>query len=259
VSKKSLVSLLQRPDIWQASRLNQHATGIDTGFQQLNQTLYLGGWPQGGVVEILPDRLGGAELLLLLPCLARLSQQPGWLVLIAPPYIPYAPAWQQQGVALQRLLVVQPRNLSDLLWCTEQALRSTGNSVISWLANPAIRYAELRKLQLLSQQTTGLAALIRPAPSATQNSPATLRVRLHSHSAHLALDILKQPGGWAGQNLLLPLSQQMIQEQVSANQLPVYRASAAARYGVAAQPLTAATATGFTAGTISSSRTRHPH
>ena len=226
--KKHLTSLLQRPDIWQASHLNREAGGIDTGFPRLNRTLHLRGWPKGGLTEILPDRLGGAELMLLLPSLAHLSRQPGWVVLIAPPYIPYAPAWLSQGVSLQRLLVVRPRSLPDLLWCTEQALKSGGNSVISWLAHPAIRYPELRKLQIAGQNTPGLAALIRPARCAEQNSPASLRARLCTHHSHLMLELLKQPGGWAGQEIALPLSQQLIQEQVSVERLPVHRPPRAA-------------------------------
>lgn len=196
--------------------------GLDTGFSRLNQALHLGGWPKGGLTEILPDRMGGAELMLLLPCLAQLSRQPGLLMLIAPPYIPYAPAWAQQGVNLSRVVVVRPPNIADLLWCTEQALSAGGNSVISWLNHPRISYRDLRKLQIAGHNAAGLSALVRPVRCATQNSPTRLRLRLSTRLSHLELEILKQQGGWAGQRINLPLSQQLIRQQVSAGQLPVH-------------------------------------
>ena len=219
---RNLTSLLARSDIWRAASLPQHRDGLNTGFQPLNQALHQGGWPRGGLVEILPDRLGSAELFLLTPCLAQLSQRPGWLVFIAPPYIPYAPAWVQQGVELKRIIIVQPSTVADLLWSTEQALRASGNSVISWLSTPNIPYRNLRKLQLASQNSSGLSALIRPSQYATQNSPSQLRMTLKSHASQLQLEILKQQGGWAGQQITLPLCPQLSQTQLSAEQLPVH-------------------------------------
>jgi len=47
-----------------------------------------------------------------------------WLVWIAPPHEPYAPALAQQGIELTRLLVVRPAGATEALWAAEQALGS---------------------------------------------------------------------------------------------------------------------------------------
>ncbi len=222
---KALAPLLVRPDLWQASSLTQNKNGINTGFGALNDVLHQGGWPKNGLLEVLPSHWGSAELMLLTPCLAQLSQLPGLLVLIAPPYIPYAPALQQQGVNLQRIIIVHPRSTPDLLWCTEQALVHSGNSVISWLGSPDISYRQLRKLQLASRKTPGLSALIRPHYSARQNSPSHLRLSLSASQSSLQVHILKQQGGWAGQQVQLKTTLPGCHRQIKASQLPVHRTS----------------------------------
>ena len=222
---KALSPLLARTDLWQASSLSKKNSGIDTGFSPLNQALHQGGWPKSGLVEILSGRTGSAELMLLMPSLAKLSQLPGWLVLIAPPYIPYAPAMQHQGANLSRIIIAHPRNTSDLLWCTEQALKSSGNSVVSWLNSPHITYAKLRKLQLACLNAPGLSALIRPAYTSRQNSPSHLRLSLSSSASSLHLHIIKQQGGWAGQQLQLTPDLPPHNRQLKADQLPVHRAT----------------------------------
>lgn len=217
-------TLLSRPDIWQASTLQQQNAGIDTGFSRLNRALHQGGWPDGGLLELLPDHPGTSEFSLLSPCLTALSRQSRWIVLIAPPHIPYAPAWAQTGIDLRRILMVQPRNPTDLLWCTEQALRSgCCSAVLSWLTSHDTSYKNLRKLQIAAQCTAGLSVLIRPQSCAQQHSPAKLRTTLSIGKDQIQLDILKQQGGWGGQRVSLPLSHQLTQRQLPVDKLPVYR------------------------------------
>lgn len=218
-------TLLARPDIWQASALQQQTAGIDTGFPRLNRALHQGGWPAGGLVELLPDHPGTAEFTLLAPCLSRLSRQSRWIMLIAPPHIPYAPTWAQAGIDLSRILIVHPSNQSDLLWCTEQALRSgCCSAVLSWLTFHDSPYKNLRKLQIAAQSATGLSVLIRTPSCRQQHSPAKLRTSISIEQDRIQLYILKQPGGWGGQRVSLPLSHQLTQRQLPVDKLPVYRA-----------------------------------
>ncbi len=89
----SLDSVLQHPGIWRGNQLAQ--TGEDvlpTGFAELDELLPGGGWPRGALTEILAEREGIGELRLLLPALARVSEQSRWQAWVAPPHLPYAPA-----------------------------------------------------------------------------------------------------------------------------------------------------------------------
>jgi len=76
------------------------------------------------VSELLTERNGIGELSLLMPALAQLSRQDDWLMLIAPPWIPYAPALAARGIRLSRLIVANTTSDKDTLWATEQSLRA---------------------------------------------------------------------------------------------------------------------------------------
>lgn len=223
----SLQQLLQRPDLWRprdrrgaagfggssngslnGSLNGREPGGLPSGYPALNRELRGGGWPRAALTELLYTHAGIGELELLLPLLARLSEQRLWQCWINPPYIPYAPALAQAGIALDELLIVraEPR---QLLWACEQALRSAAcGAVLYWPAG-ALRYAELRKLQVAagSQQCTGF--ILRETRAAAQTSPAALRLRLATAGADLSVQIVKQRGGAAGQTVLLPRAQRL--------------------------------------------------
>src|SRR5690606_17075946 len=122
----ALDEILRQPGIWRG-RERAADTGLAhaaTGFAELDQTLPGGGWPLGALTEILHAEPGIGELRLLMPALARLSRQGRWVALIAPPYIPYAPALAGCGVDLRHVLLVHPKGSVDALWSLEQALRA---------------------------------------------------------------------------------------------------------------------------------------
>ena len=199
--KPQLAEVLRHPTIWQAARRSSAQPSLTTGYERLNRQLHLGGWPLASSTELLSSEHGIGELQILLPALRQLGQQ-GWLALIAPPYLPYAPALQHCGINLKQLLIVQSRNVADALWANEQLLRCGHfSAVLSWLGNANIRYAQLRKLQIAAQEGQSWAVLFRPAQLAAQSSPASLRIALQAEPRHVGLHILKQPGGWAGQQL----------------------------------------------------------
>ena len=86
---------------------------IPTGFRELDRSLPGGGWPLGAITEIFVDGYGIGELGLLMPALAALTKaDPAkpkkWVAWIAPPFVPYAPALQQHGVNIDRLLMIHP-------------------------------------------------------------------------------------------------------------------------------------------------------
>ena len=83
-----------------------------------------GGWPSGALTELLTPYSGIGELSLLLPDLSALTQQDRRIALIAPPHILYPPALMQQHCRLDRVMIVAATDRHDILWASEQVLRS---------------------------------------------------------------------------------------------------------------------------------------
>lgn len=192
------------PLVWRGKELlNAAPVAIATGFAALDEELAGGGWPQGALTEILLDHEGIGELRLLMPALARLSQEPRWLAWISPPYIPYAPSLSAHGVDLARVLLIHPKAKQDAVWAIEQALRSgTCSAVIVWLAANDQRLQ--RRLQLAAEAGQAICFMFRDSRTALRNSYAALRLRLEATSDGLNVHILKRRGGWGGGSILLP-------------------------------------------------------
>jgi cell division inhibitor SulA/protein ImuA len=192
----NLSDLLQRADIWRGGAAPP-VESLPSGFAALDALLPGGGLPRGALTEILIAHEGIGELSLLLPLLARAARDERWLVFVAPPYIPYAPALARAGVDLARVLVVHPR-AADGLWAVEQALRAgTASVVLAWLAHAEPR--ALRRLQLAAEAGGSLGILFRATCRGEDNSPAALRLKLEPASpggACVAVHILKRRGGW---------------------------------------------------------------
>ena len=129
---------------------------------------------------------------LLWPTLARLSQAGERLVLIAPPFLPYAPAWQVAGIDLHCLEIVRA-NEEDALWAAEQCLRSGScGAVLCWPRQASDR--ALRRLQVAAETGQTLGFAYRPASAAHNPSPAALRLLLEGPAQ---VRVLKCRGGLA--------------------------------------------------------------
>ncbi len=204
--KTAIEQLLQRPDIWQSAQRRQPQSGIGTGYEALDNSLHLGGWPRSSMVEMLCRQQGIGELQLLLPTLARLTSAGRYCLLLSAPHIPYPAALIAAGVGIDRLLVIDSSNTLQQLWSAEQALRSgAAGCVIAWFGAQKLDTAHLRKLLLAAKQSNTLLFLQRHHRMSQQASPAGLRLLLDSTPAgQLQLEILKQPGGWSGQSVTLP-------------------------------------------------------
>jgi cell division inhibitor SulA len=145
------------------------------------------------LTELLLPADGVGELQLLWPTLARLSQSDETVVLVAPPYVPFASAWQQAGVALPHLQVVEaaPR---DALWATEQCLRSGAcAAVVCWPLQADDR--ALRRLQVAAETGQCLGFAFRPMKAAHNPSPVALRIAIDAQPHQLR--VLKCRGGLA--------------------------------------------------------------
>ncbi len=178
----ALDTLLAARTIWQAGRSAAIAAdGEPTGHAALDALLPQGGWPRRALTELLLPADGVGELALLLPTLARCTGEGGTVAVIAPPYLPYAPAWQAAGVDLGLLQIIDatPR---DALWAFEQCLRSGAcAAVLGW---PASADAQaLRRLQVAADSGDCLGFALRDAKHAGNPSPAALRLEARQRDA----------------------------------------------------------------------------
>lgn len=190
--RQTVDSLLQHPQLWRGQRQRwQGRSGIASGHATLDERLPGGGWPRGALTEVLLPRSGVGELQLFLPALLRLSREKRWIALIAPPYIPYAPAWQASGIDLSRLLWIRPRSTQEQLWSMEQALRAgTCGAVLCW-PDASIQFRELRRLQLAAETGNCLGILFNAEERAGRTTPATLRIRLEPEDQGMQVHVLK--------------------------------------------------------------------
>ena len=170
-----LGAMLSARTVWRAGRAPAVAAdGEATGHAALDALLPQGGWPRAALTELLLPADGVGELALLLPTLARLTQAGGIVALVAPPYLPYAPAWQAAGVDLRQLEIIQA-DARGALWAFEQCLRSAAcAAVLGWplqADGPA-----LRRLQVAADSGDCLGFAFRDAKHAANPSPAALRL-----------------------------------------------------------------------------------
>jgi protein ImuA len=229
-----LQQVINRNDTWRGS--HQHfqspdasansdshgSRGLSTGYATLDAQLQQGGWPLDSTIELLSDGCGLGAMGLFLSSMEHLSEQGRWQVFIAPPYIPYAPLLAARGIDTQQVLLVHPQNRKDLLWATEQALRSTTcSAVFSWLGAQDYRYSELRKLQLAAAGGDSLAVLFRPNQVSDHHAPASLRLQMREYRK---VHILKQRGGNQSVDVDLSPSED-VPQQPQLWELPAWTAS----------------------------------
>ncbi|BFM11294.1 translesion DNA synthesis-associated protein ImuA [Simiduia litorea] len=194
-----------RADIWRARSAMQRREVISTGFPALDAALHDGGWPLGASTELLSD---GLNWPLLLPALV--SRLPGYIFLIDPPCVPSAAYLAHAGVAPEQLLVLRNVSVHDNLWAADQALRAGASALVcQWLPNKAITDRDLRQLQQAAVKGGAWHVLLRSRQAAHTAAPAALRLAAEVCDGGLQLTVLKQRGGWAGQQVQLSLWPQL--------------------------------------------------
>ncbi|WP_144393787.1 translesion DNA synthesis-associated protein ImuA [Pleionea sediminis] len=205
--KSSINQILKNPSVWQASRSERSRPVIETGFSKLDALLHDGGWPQGALTELLLETHGVGELRLLAPLLKRLSQESGFLVLVDPPFTPYGPALAMMGIDISKLFVVQTCRVNRKVWAAYQALTSRAcATVLVWFDGKAPYKNEIRKLSLGAREGQCWGIIFRQVDASEHPSSARLRMTLFAEkSGRCHLTILKQAGGWSGQQLTLDL------------------------------------------------------
>ena len=196
--------VLHHPALWRGNDCARVAIpSVPTGFAELDILLPGRGWPREALTEIYAERPGVGELQLLMPALARLTQDERWLAMIAPPYIPYAPALLDHGIRLSHMMLIRPETVELQLWAGEQALRSGScGAVLLWLNHVPER--ALRRLQLAAEGSGALVMLFRLARTAPFTS-AALRFHVSKTKGRTIVRILKRRGGGIPAPVMLDL------------------------------------------------------
>ncbi len=154
------------------------------------------------MTELLADDEGIGELGLVLPALRHLVQGGAWIALVAPPYVPYAPAFAGRGIDPARVVVIATTQDKHRWWAAEQVLRA--NSAGALLFWPHIIHdPRLHRLQLAAQEGEAPAFVFAGTARAAHPSPAPLRIRLSAEAARLRVDVFKRRGGVMSRPLLL--------------------------------------------------------
>ena len=205
-SSTSIDEALLRQYVWRGGALlPSEQQVVSTGFPVLDEAFPGGGWPEGAFAEILCTREGAGELQIVLPALVSLSTQGRRVVLIAPPHLPYAPAFVAAGVRLSCVSVLKSSSRSQALWAGEQIFRAdVCGAVLIWLRSAS--YAELRRLTLAAEKNRGIGFVFLSSEESTRPSPACLRVVLTPEVGGFQVRILKRRGAPVSYPLHIPLS-----------------------------------------------------
>lgn len=172
-----------------------------SGSASLDAVLPGGGWQSGTVVELMPVSDGIGELRLLMPTLAKITQSERHVAMVAPPYIPFAPALLRHGLRLEHLWIIRAQSATDVLWSAEQTLRCKSfGAVLAW--PQTIRDREVRRLQLAAEAGSSIGFVYRSPAAARESSPAAVRLRLQAAgNGELSIDIVKCRGARAGMSV----------------------------------------------------------
>jgi len=201
----ALAGVLSHPAIWRGGDCAPEPAALPTGHGALDRALPGGGWPQGGLTEMLLAQEGIGELRLTLPALARLTHEGRAVVWIAPPHRPYAPALAAAGLDLARLIVVRCRDLRESLWAYEQALRAADcGAAFAWMNVHEPRV--LRRLQVAAREGRTWGVLWRRPGQRGSATAAPLRLALAPHEGRLAVTVLKRRGAELAQPVVLDVA-----------------------------------------------------
>jgi len=223
--------------VWQGDQLARASErSVPSGHATLDAQLPGAGWPSGSLTELLVEQGGVGEMRLVAPALRALTAQAGrHVLLVAPPWRPYACALKAWGVALERVIWVRAAE-DEAAWVAEQALKQEGiGAVLLWQTKA--RADAVRRLQVAAQDSQALAFLVRPLAARNQSSPAPLRMtcspvpppddanlnrRQWMQLAALSVDIFKRRGPPPAQPLVitLPLQESMLPQPGAAPAAP---------------------------------------
>ncbi|CAJ0783567.1 hypothetical protein LMG7141_01406 [Ralstonia condita] len=210
------------PALWRAGSLARGGGRVlSTGYDTLDAELPGGGWPLGGLTELLCPQPGIGECRLLRPALSTLCAGARRIALVGPPYLPNAVRLVGWDFSPEQIVWVRADMQADLLWAAEQIVRSQAfGGVLIWLNQ--VRPGALRRLQVLAQSGESAIWVFRPAQALRESSPAVLRLGLAPAGGDaLSIVFHKRRGPLRESPLQLPLADPLRAGRAAVRPLPV--------------------------------------
>lgn len=164
-----------------------------TGIDGLDGLLPCGGWPKGGLVElIVPDEYTDA-LSLVMPALVRLSWQGRWIAMVAPPCQTRTHLFTDVYVNPARVLQVNPHPGRSALWTAESMLQSGNCSVVVAWPNCNTELMD-RRLQKAAVNGKALGILVRHEGLSMPPSGVDVRLKLEPGSEGSVVYLVNHQG-----------------------------------------------------------------
>ena len=182
--------LIEKQLVWKATEgTKKKEKKIPSGFLNLDEAI--GGWPSSNVIELIHKEEGIGEISILTPLMARLSKTTNsWIVLVNPPYIPYAPSITARDINLSKILVIQSNHHCEMLWAMEQALSAQDCSiVIGWPKQ--INERTIRKFKAAARQGETIGFYIIDPKQSLVNSSVSHKILVEKKSLDIQISILK--------------------------------------------------------------------
>lgn len=184
---------LHHLNAWEMTSRKGASRITPTGMPALDELLPGGGWPKGGLVEIIvSDKCVDASELVL-PALARISQKSRWIAMVTPPQPARSSIFTAQDINASRLLQVNPHPGRSGLWTVESMLSSGDcSAVLAW----PVCETGLMDMRLQKAATAGkaLCVLFRHGCVPAHNSGVDIRLKLEASETGRALYLLNSKG-----------------------------------------------------------------
>lgn len=223
----AIAHILADPRIWKGDGLGRASLRtLGSGFAILDRELPGAGWPLAAITEIISPQSGSGVFSLLRCVIAAEAAAGRQILLIAPPFVPYAPAWMAAGIRLDRLTWINPANEQEKLWSMEQALREPACVVLGW-HRQRLHDRSARRLQLAAEAGGSCNFLIRLEQDYELQSPLALRLGVAPAPGGLQVRVLKRRGSPLSSALFLPLSGPSMENPLHAISGPVFPAPGA--------------------------------
>lgn len=115
------------------------------------------------------------------------------------------------------MLIIRAQSLQETIWSAQQAMMSRCcAAVLVWLPKKILN-KEIRKLNLATKAGNCFGIILRNCQLQQHSSAAALRMVMQIKRGQQQISIIKQPGGWSGQQVRLDL----FPERVNWNPLAV--------------------------------------
>ncbi|TCK32619.1 protein ImuA [Paraburkholderia sp. BL8N3] len=192
------------PSLWRGTQLaSARVNVVPCGLEALTHELPGGGWPKGSLTDLLVQQPGIGELRLLLPALRAVARRP--IALLQAPHRFHPEAAAYWGLRETALNVIRAAKTADASWSAEQILRAGSfGALLFWQTH--VRPESLRRLHLAAQTSETLFFMFRPLASASDTSPAPLRIAVRPGRDSVTLDFVKRRGPARDEPLVVSLS-----------------------------------------------------